>query len=172
MFASAFVKSSTSGSIVAAIGAIMSARPSAISVRRTCSTTTAAAVAAAPFFSWCWPSATTTTEERRRSTYEPGKHVDCMLRYDGIERERKLISIVRRNCLTIPTRHDGIDVLKTDGKSGFQMAITEKPYAPSSLAAQIEAESDLDNRIPENARQELMPSTLIAWGKNAIHGEK
>jgi hypothetical protein len=67
-FGRALEKNSTSGSNAAAIGAIMSARPIAISVRRTCLTTIAAIVAAAPLFSWCWPSTTTTMEERRRST--------------------------------------------------------------------------------------------------------
>ena len=91
-------------------------------------------------------------------TVEPGKPVDCMLRYDGID--------VRKTdwARAVPDPQAFfVDAQKYIAeKSGFQMTITEKPYAPSPLAAQIEAEADLDNRIPEDAREELMPSTLIA----------
>jgi hypothetical protein len=97
--------------------------------------------------------------ERGLLTVEPGKPVNCMLRYDGID----VLKTDWARAVPDPQAFF-VDAQKYIAeKSGFQMAITEKPYAPyapSPLAAQIEAESDLDNRIPENARE--MPSILIA----------
>jgi hypothetical protein len=96
--------------------------------------------------------------ERGLITVEPGKPVDCMLRYDGID----VLKTDRARAVPDPQAFF-VDAQKYIAeKSGFKMAITEKPYAASTLAAQIEAESDLDNRIPDDAREELMPSTLIA----------
>ena len=70
-------------------------------------------------------------------TVEPGKPVDCMLRYDGID--------VRKTdwARAVPDPQAFfVDAQKYIAeKSGFQMVITEKPYAPSPLEAQIEAEA-------------------------------
>ena len=80
--------------------------------------------------------------ERGLLTVEPGKPVDCMLRYDGID----VLKTDWARAVPDPQAFF-VDAQKYIAeKSGFEMVITEKPYAPSPLAAQIEAESDLDNR--------------------------
>ncbi len=72
-------------------------------------------------------------------TVERGKPVDCMLRYDGID--------VRKTdwARAVPDPQAFfVDAQKyiAEKSGGFQMAITEKPYAPSPLEAKIEAEAN------------------------------
>ena len=95
--------------------------------------------------------------ERGLLTVEPGKPVNCMLRYDGIDVRK---TDWARAVADPQTFFEDAQRYIAD-KTGFQITITEKPYAPSPLAAQIEAEADLDKRIPENACDELMPRALI-----------